>query len=1120
MANKIFFPPIGTNTFADNLVGVQITDAGGLTQGNFQFTSAIYEKSNRTFDTGVFSEPYTLDNINVTNIDEARRIIEKNFKVYPNYDLSEITSFSLYGSLAKRLSASAIKIINNFPAAIEIIALHQSGLYSGFTAYNIVYNSVNNETTFDMDSGLFRNPFSIDFSVNAERNIAVQPFPVHPIRALTTEYEKYSIYFEDLNKEYNLTFFEPTQSMSGGTVTVSVSGDLFSGATATTKSLILKPNNSKTQEIFGDAFDEVEKFLLNQNTLPKYKAVFSYPEYDGTTGKYTLYNKSVTWPINKFWNLDITSSLFNKYLDNLQLVAERLDEYKTNLISRFLITGSFKEFDAQDQKIEKVLQLYGRSFDEVKKFIDSLAYMNSVNYQVGNDIPSQLLFNLAQTLGINPNISPITNENFLDSVFSSKSQQIYAGQTNSPTPTELNYQYYRNLILNSAYMYKTKGTRRSMEYVMRFIGAPEALMEFNEIVYVADARINVNNFTEQYATISGGTKFVTAPALDPTNTFKVQGVTYTGYTSSGFIRRITTTLDDYGVDSDGYPKSPAQTSDNFFQKGAGWFEQTPKHRSIEIADNENSSLSGSNPYLITKIQPFNFGQEYMDSLRKFPDMNVGYTLRRVSDNQKSWVVSDVGVRKNNDNFNGVDYSVGNDKLVINSKNLELYMNMGQGITYDIWDMSVKYDYPIPNSGLTSPYPYPGNIDWTHIDPKPKQKTFFEFAQSFYNNFINVRNRQTITDGKTGGYPTLQSVFWNYLNSEQTVGIPSNNFSYQKMIDYTLGLGDYWQRLLEQVVPGTSLWLTGQKMENSIFHRQKYVWRRQRGCQIIPVACIPCKYMGQPFAYDCIDQTLQCSIDGTPSQILQTLVASLLSQSGFTQNMCDLNSIVSNWYVDCRLDSQILVQEQFYTGYGINDYPTQTQLINAIDTELVGLYNYGLNYYFAGNTLIVSNTSCYDNFSTSTLYLNIGVDIDINCTPPASTPTPTPTPTATPTPTPTPAYATVNMYLGSPVLLPLPLTLIYRINGGAWITIPNQGVGNKPLTLQNYQTYSTSNLIGDVIDIGVLNSGGFNIRFGTGNNSGTYTGYCGISSYYTYTVVSGVNSIYINIQDTGSGYVIC
>ena len=1120
MANKIFFPPIGTNTFADNLVGVQITDAGGLTQGNFQFTTAIYEKTNRSFDTGVFSDAYTLDNLKVGNLQEAKRIIEKNFKVYPNYDLSEITSFSLYGSLAKRLSASAIKIINNFPAAIEVIAVHQSGLLTGQTAYNISYSSLNDETTFSIDSVFFRNPFEIDFSENAERNIEVRPYPIHPIRALTSKYESYALYFDKLDVEYPLTDFEPTVSVSGGTVTMTVSGNPFSGATASTRSLIIKPNNTKTQEIFTDAFDEVEKFLLNRNSAPLYTAKFSYPDYD-SNGVSTLYNTSVTWPINKFWNLDITSSLFNRYLDDLQMAAEKLDEYKTNLISRFLITGSFKEFDTTDQKVEKVLQLYGRSFDEVKKFIDSLAYINSVNYQVGNDIPSQLLFNLAQTLGINPNISPITKESFLDTVFSTKSQQIFEGQKNALTPTELNYQYYRNLILNAAYMYKTKGTRQSLDYVMRFIGAPEALLEFNEIVYVADAKINIDKFNEQYAQISGGTKFVTNAELDGTNTFKIQGIEYTGYTSSGLLKLVNTTLNDYGIDNDGYPKSPQQTDTNFFQKGAGWFEKSPKHRSVETVDAKNSQFTGSNPYLVTEIAPFNFGQEYMNSLRKFEDMDVGYTLRRVSDNQKSWAVNDVGTRKIDSNFNGVDYNVSNDKLVINSKNLELYMNMGQGITYDVWDMSVKYDYPIPNSGLTAPYPYPGNIDWTHIDPKPKQKTFFEFAQSFYNNFINVRNRQTISDGKTGGYPTLQSVFWNYLQSEQTVGIPNNNFTYQKMIDYTLGIGDYWQRLLEQMVPGTTLWLTGQKMENSVFHRQKYVYRRQRGCQIIPVACIPCKYMGQPFAYDCIDQTLTCSIQGSPSEMIQSLLASLLTQSGFTQNMCDLNSIVSNWYVDCRLDSQILVQELFYTGYGINDYPTQTQLINALDTELAGLYNYGLNYYFSGNNLIVSNSSCYDNFSASTLYLNIGIDIDINCTPPQTTPTPTPTPTpVVPTPTPTPVYSEVNFYFGAPVASPSNVSFVYRVDGGAWTYINGQTVGNKPSTLQNYQPYGTSMVVGSVVDFGILNSTFNNITFGNGNNSGIYTGYCGISSYNTHTVVSGSNLIYINIQNTGGGYVIC
>ena len=1119
MANKIFYPPIGTNTFADNLVGVQITDAGGLTQGNFQFTSAIYEKTNRKFDTGVFSQPYTLENLNVGSIEEAKAIIEQNFKVYPNFDLSEITSFSLYGSLAKRLSATAIKIINNFPAAIEVYNNQQSSLYTGNTAFNIVYNSINDETTFDLDTGLFRNPFEIDYSVNAKRNLEVRPFPISPIRALTSEYESYALYYSDLQTEYPLTDIIPTPNLTGGTLTITVKGNVFSGDTTSVRTLVIKPNNNKTQEIFTNNFDEVEKFLLNQNTTPKYSATFSYPEYDGD-GKYTLYNRTLSWPIGGVWNLDIQSSIFTEYLDGLQLVAERLDEYKTNLISRFLITGAFKEFDTTDQKVEKVLQIYGRSFDEVKKFIDSLANMTSVNYQVGNDIPSQLLFNLAQTLGINPNISPNTKEDFLKSVFNPTPQQVYPGQENTPSPTELNYQYYRNLILNAAYMYKTKGTRQSLDYVMRFIGAPEALLEFNEIVYVADAKINVDKFNEEYATISGGTKYVTTPTLDGTNVFKIQGVQYTGYTNSGLIKLVNTTLQDYGVDGEGYPKSPQQTNDNFFQKGSGWFEQTAKHRSAQVVDSENSSFSGSNPYLITKLQPFNFGQDYMNNLRKFPDMSVGYTLRRVSDNQKSWVANQTGTRKNNANFNGVDYSVSNDKLVINSKNLELYMNMGQGMVYDVWDMSVKYDYPIPNSGLTAPYPYPGNVDWTHIDPKPKQKTFFEFAQSFYNNFINVRNRQTISDGKTGGYPTLQSVFWNYLQSEQTVGIPNNNFTYQKMIDYTLGLGDYWQRLLEQMVPGTSLWLTGQKMENSIFHRQKYVWRRQRGCQIIPVACIPCKYAGQPFAYDCIDQTLTCSIQGTPSEMIQSLLSSLLSQSGFTQNMCDLNSIVSNWYVDWRLDSQILVQEQFYTGYGINDYPTQTQLINALDTELAGLYNYGLNYYFAGNTLIVSNSSCYDNFSTSTLYLNIGIDIDINCTPPQSTPTPSPTPTPTPTPSPTPVFSEVNFYFGAPVASPANVSFVYRVNGGAWTYLNGQTVGNKPSTFQNYQTYGTSMVVGSVIDFGVLNSTFNNITFGSGNNSGIYTGYCGISSYNTHTVVSGSNLIYINIQNTGSGYVIC
>jgi hypothetical protein len=64
------------------------------------------------------------------------------------------------------------------------------------------------------------------------------------------------------------------------------------------------------------------------------------------------------------------------------------------------------------------------------------------------------------------------------------------------------------------------------------------------------------------------------------------------------------------------------------------------------------------------------------------------------------------------------------------------------------------------------------------------------------------------------------------------------------------------------------------------------------------------------------------------------------------------------------------------------------------------------------------------------------------------------------------------------------------------------------------------IVGDTLEFGILNGSGNNITFGLGNNSGTYTGYCGLISYYTYTIPSTNFALYINIQDTGSGYVIC
>ena len=115
--NKYRYPPAPPNargTFSDELVGFQLTDGGGLTQGNFEFTTNVVQKVNRTFDTGIFSEPISLNDLDFQNIEESKIILAKNFRVYPNFDISQVTNFTLYGSVRKRFSSSITKIINYF----------------------------------------------------------------------------------------------------------------------------------------------------------------------------------------------------------------------------------------------------------------------------------------------------------------------------------------------------------------------------------------------------------------------------------------------------------------------------------------------------------------------------------------------------------------------------------------------------------------------------------------------------------------------------------------------------------------------------------------------------------------------------------------------------------------------------------------------------------------------------------------------------------------------------------------------------------------------------------------------------------------------------------------------
>jgi len=254
--------------------------------------------------------------------------------------------------------------------------------------------------------------------------------------------------------------------------------------------------------------------------------------------------------------------------------------------------------------------------------------------------------------------------------------------------------------------------------------------------------------------------------------------------------------------------------------------------------------------------------------------------------------------------------------------------------------------------------------------------------------INVRNRQYSTDGKTGGYPTLQSIWWKYIESEQTVGIPTNKYTYQKLIEYINGIGPYWTQLVEQMIPASTIWNTGSKLENSVLHRQKFVYRRQRGCQFVPVVVPPCYLITNIFDYTCASEFVDFYIypwlngDTEVSNfqgILMNRINYFLAQTGLTLNDCILNSVSSSWNIILKIGSQeISLASAFHFGYGINDVPTNSSYRNALIDSLPILYRYGYTYTLNGNLLTITGITTEPKNLGQLVSLQVGINLSISC----------------------------------------------------------------------------------------------------------------------------------------------
>lgn len=660
-AKRVFFNDgIEYRNFSPDLVGRQLTSQGGtplFTMGNFAVTTNIDPKPDKVFNQGTFSDFLTLDDVTDENPNVLK--IEKNVKTQLNLDITDPLQYVWYGSFVEFNRVSLEDISNRWPAAIYVD--NKVGSITGDSVTNYFYDTLNDETTFKVNSKYFYNPFSVKYTTDSAN--VFEEEDITDLRNLTLNYGKYNIEYG--GRSYKLVDFTGSTQKTNSEVTIKVEGNPFNILTNSDGSFLssqgsfqyfIKPNEIELETFFS-SLTEYQRNILNRDTYPLYKSTFSFP-VNGIDGTIIYQEQTIIFPITKDrYNLNFFDGLYLSFLENLNTIAEMFDQNQTNLMVRKYTAEVINSFDTiprgdgndltnNGQKMTNVLNVYGREFDEVKKYITGIKYAHVVTYNKKNNTPDILVKDLARMLGFE-GFDFLSNLDINKIFLPSEGVESFSGQSKNYTNKEVETEVYRRIILNIAWLWKSKGTRKSVEYLFRMMGAPESVVVFDEYVYVADKPIDIE---------------------------AVKRILYL-YTGE-------TDISDLPFDEDGYPLPPKNTRDLYFQSDGGWYRETGGD-SAGIDTN-----LGNNPH----VGPYDGGNRY---LSQFTDSCFVPNFSGITEfnTTGTTLYENVFVNYNDGIFNG-----------LNSIN-ELYVTTLEGINNqlltDCFDVTYNLEESPYNSGGTT-----------------------------------------------------------------------------------------------------------------------------------------------------------------------------------------------------------------------------------------------------------------------------------------------------------------------------------------------------------------------------------------------------------------------------------
>jgi len=432
-----------------------------------------------------FVRAVTLDTLGVTNA-QSEIIHSYTTNAVLNLDKSDLNTFIRFGSAYEYLRVSIQNIITGYTGSLFMNSqLSRSG---ATTYFDYTYDLISDTSSFKIPIGIVINTFGLVYNYG---NSSVPDGEV--LKNINQSYDKYVIWTAQNASNNASNVIGYTGNTSGRPyLMIKANGNPLGIVSATTASIDfhIKPNAHVFEE-FRSSLSEYEKYIIsNRVNSDSFQFTLKDPTLldDGTI---VYSDTTLSWSTSDKYNIDFNTPNYEKFLQILLTIGAKYDKIKTDLIARFLTPSSIKAYDFTEQgKMTKLLRIYGREFDQLREFIDSLTYINKVTYDKINNVPDQLIQNMSRTFGWDY-FSLLNEDELVNSFLTVDSNE--RNLNNDLMPAEIDIELWRRILMNTNYYWKSKGTRESIKSIFLLIGIPEPFINITEYVYTVDGKINPNN---------------------------------------------------------------------------------------------------------------------------------------------------------------------------------------------------------------------------------------------------------------------------------------------------------------------------------------------------------------------------------------------------------------------------------------------------------------------------------------------------------------------------------------------------------------------------------------------------------------------------------------------------